>query len=84
MPRDSVAELSGIEDAETRNAVPMITEVIENSQAVRQALAAAFDHPRVTELLVFNIGDGQALSGLLVAARSGDSGETVMLVFLMD
>ena len=50
----------------------------------RAALAAAFDDPAVTELHVFNLGDGGAMSGLLVAGRRQGTGEATFLVFLMD
>jgi hypothetical protein len=82
--RDIVTELRAIEDGEVRNSVPMILEVVEDSVAARAALSAAFDAPQVTELRVFNLGDGGALSGLLVAGRREPAGEVVILVFLMD
>ena len=47
------------------------------------ALSAAYDGPAVTELRFFNLGDGGAMSGLLIAARR-DSGQATFLVFLMD
>jgi hypothetical protein len=81
---DIVSELRGIADPDTRNSVPMILEVVEDAAAARAALSAAFDAPQVTELRVFNLGDGGAMSGLLVAGRREPAGETVVLVFLMD
>lgn len=50
----------------------------------RSALSAAYDDPAVTELCVFNLGDGEAMSGLLIAGRRGASGESTYLVFLLD
>jgi len=82
--RDIVSELRGIADQDTRSSVPMILDVVADAAAARNALSAAFDAPPVTELRVFNLGDGGAMSGLLVASRRGSIGETVMLVFLMD
>jgi hypothetical protein len=38
----------------------------------------------VTELRAFNLGDGGAMSGLLVAGRRSLGGESTFLVFLMD
>lgn len=81
---DIVAELRGIADRDARLSVPMILDNIEGAEAARGALSAAFDDPAITELRVFNLGDGEAMSGLLVAARRGTNGETVCLVFLMD
>ena len=82
--RDIVAELRGITDQDARNSVPMILDVVEDAAAARRALSIVFDDPQITELRVFNIGDGAAMSGLLVAGRQASSGDAVMLVFLMD
>jgi len=81
---DIVAELRAIADRDARLSVPMVLENIEGAEAARAALSAAFDDPAVTELRVFNLGDGEAMSGLLVAARRGADGESTFLVFLMD
>ena len=59
-------------------------ELTAIAEAARAALSAAFDDPKVSELRVFNLGDGEAMSGLLVAGRRGASGESTFLVFLMD
>ena len=81
--RDIVAELRGIGDAGARLSVPMVLDVVENAEAARQALSAAYDDPALTELRVFSLGDGGAMSGLLVAGRR-DAAEATFLVFLMD
>ena len=62
----------------------MILDSIEGAETARAALSAAFDDPAVSELRAFNLGDGEAMSGLLVAGRRGASGEATFLVFLMD
>ena len=82
-PRDIVSELRNIGDASARLCVPMILDVVEAAENARGALSGAFDDAAVTELRVFNIGDGGAMSGLLIAGRR-DNGETIQLVFLMD
>ena len=81
---DIVAELRGIEDADAANSAPMILDVVEDAALARAALAAAFDDSAVTDLRVFNLGDGGAMSGILVAGRRGDSDEATFLVFLLD
>ena len=81
---DIEAELRGIADREAHLSVPMILDDLEGAQAARAALSAAFDAPAVTELRVFNLGDGAAMTGLLVAGRRGADGATTCLVFLMD
>jgi hypothetical protein len=80
---DIVAELRGITDFDAKQSVPMILDVVQNAEAARQALATAYDDPAATELRVYNLGDGGAMSGLLVAGRR-DGGEALYLVFLMD
>jgi hypothetical protein len=64
--------------------VEMILDNVDDPEKARTALSAAFDDPAVTELAVYNTGDGAAMSGALVAARRGDAGATTFLVFLMD
>lgn len=81
---DIVTELRGISDRDARQSVPMILDNVEHAEAGRSALSGVFDDTTVTELRVFNLGDGEAMSGLLVAGRRGVSGETTFLVFLMD
>lgn len=80
---DIVAELQGITDQHAAISVPMILEVVEDADAARAALSAVFDDPAISELKVFDLGDGEAMSGLLVAGRS-TTGDAVFLVFLLD
>lgn len=81
---DIVAELRGIADPAAQNSVPMILENIDGADKARAALAAAYDDPAVTELRVFNLGDGEAMSGLLVAGYRKAAAEATFLVFLLD
>jgi hypothetical protein len=80
---DIVAELRSIDDADAALSVEMILDNIENPDAARAALAGVFDDPAVNELVVFNIGDGGAMSGVVVAGRR-TTGAATILVFLMD
>ena len=82
-PAGIVAELKGISDSDAQLSAPMILDVAEGDDAVGQALSDAYDDPAVTELRVFNLGDGEAMSGLLVAGKR-KTGETTFLVVLMD
>lgn len=81
---DIVAELRAISDPDAALSAPMILDVVQDADQARAALSAAFDDPAVTELRVFNLGDGGAMSGILVAGRRGERGEAVFLVFLLD
>ncbi len=86
-PRDTapdiLAELRAIDDMDTQMQVDMILNNIEEAEQGRAALAAAYDDPTVSDLCVYNIGDGEALSGLIIAGRRRN-GEGTFLVFLMD
>ena len=73
-----------IADPDARLSVPMILDNIEGAETARAALSNAFDDPAVSELRAFNLGDGEAMSGILVAGRRGASGDATFLVFLMD
>ena len=80
---DIVAELRGIGDRDARQSVPMILDNTANAEQARSALSAAFDDPAVKELAVYTLGDGEAMSGILVAGRN-TAGADTFLVFLLD
>lgn len=80
---DVVTELRSIRDADAAISVPMILDNIQDAEKARAALSTAFDDPTVTDLRVYNLGDGGAMSGLLVAGRRSNA-ETTYLVFLLD
>jgi hypothetical protein len=46
-------------------------------------LSRAFDSEGVKELRIFSLGDGEAMSGFLIAAEIADLGR-LFLAFLMD
>jgi hypothetical protein len=79
-----VAELHTLDDRSVRQSAAVLLDAAEDPQAVQAALATACDDPAVTDLVVYKIGDGAALSGILLAARRAATGETIMLVFLLD
>jgi hypothetical protein len=58
---DIVAELRGISDPDASLSAPMILDVVQDAEKAKAALAAAYDDPAVTELRVFNLGDGSAM-----------------------
>ncbi len=75
---DIVAELGSLEDRDARSSASML---LDNAES-HDALIAAFDDPGVSSLRIFRIGDGNAMSGLLIASLRRDG--AVALVFLMD
>jgi len=82
--RDIVAELRALDDPAAAQSASMILDAVDNAENARVALAAAFDDPAVSEVAVFTLGDGEAMSGLLLAGRRASSGEAIFLVFLLD
>lgn len=82
-PDGIVADLRAIEDAGARQSAEMILSGLPDPKVAQQALSRAFDDPTVESVMAFSIGDSDALSGILLAARRGN-GEAVFLVFLLD
>ena len=81
---DIVSELRSIDDRNALQSVPMLLDVADDPERARSALSTAYDAPETTDLSVYPIGDGEAMSGLLVVGRRPQSGATTFLVFLMD
>jgi hypothetical protein len=61
----------------------MFLDENEDNDAVHQLLSRAFDSEGVKELRIFSLGDGEAMSGFLIAAEIADLGR-LFLAFLMD
>lgn len=80
---DIVSELKSISDRNVRQSAGLLLENQENISAATQALQNAFDHPQLKELKVFKIGDGAAMSGLLIVASIHDQG-LLSLILLLD
>ncbi|MBE9144357.1 hypothetical protein IQ236_14185 [Planktothrix mougeotii LEGE 06226] len=78
-----VAELRAIANSTAANHVPiLLMEDTEDQDKAQQALAAVFDDPQVKDLSVYAIGDGAALSGLLVAGNRPNA--ITILISLID
>jgi hypothetical protein len=81
---DVVAELNMIPDPVASQYMPiLLLSETDDRESAQQALAAVFNDPEITELKVFSIGDGAAMSGLLLAGRRS-TGEATILVSLLD
>jgi heat shock protein HslJ len=81
---DIVSELSGISDSEAVISVSLVLEGIEEADRARLALSSVYDDPSISNLRVYSIGDGGAMSGILITGQSNETGEAVFLVVLMD
>lgn len=78
-----VSELRSIREPMVKSIVPMLLDEIENKEVAYAALAKAFDATTVEHLVVFSMGDNNAMSGILIAADRGSEGR-IYLAFLMD
>ena len=78
-----MTELRSITDPAAQSSVTMVLDAIADPEAGRQALAAVYDDANVDTLAVYKLGDGAALSGLLIAGCDR-RGEPLLLVFLLD
>jgi hypothetical protein len=84
MQPDIVAELRAIADQGTAQFVPiLLLSETDDESCAQQALASVFNDPQVTDLTVYAIGDGAAMSGLLLISYC-ITGETTILISLLD
>jgi hypothetical protein len=84
MQPDIVAELRAIADPLAARYVPiLLLSETEDYARAQQALASVFDDPQMTDLRVYAIGDGAAMSGLLLVGCH-ITGETTILISLLD
>ena len=81
--KNIVAELQTIGDQQAMLSASMLVENHEDPKLAKLALTQGFDDPSIEDLRAYRIGDGQAMSGILIAARCQRVG-SVYLVFLMD
>ena len=81
---DIVGELHGLPDHTAALSAGVLLDEMENAAKAQAALVPAFDDPAVTELAVYQLGDGGAMSGLLVAGRRQAPPEAIFLIFLID
>lgn len=81
---DVVGELRALPDRSARQSAGVLLDEVENAASAQAALATAFDDPAVTELAIYQLGDGGAMNGILVAGRRQAPPEAIFLVFLID
>jgi len=62
----------------------MILDNIDEPEAAHATLSEVFDDPAIDGLSIFRLGDGEAYSGLLIAADRGTGKPAIFLTFLMD
>ena len=80
---DIIAELRDIQDPESRLQVRTLLDTIDDTAEAFTALAAAYNDPEMIDLQVYNLGDGDAMTGVLIAGSRKNSDVTI-LAFLLD
>ncbi len=80
---DILNELNNIKDANAKRSVPLLTELIENAEQGKLALAGAYNHPDVSQVQLFSVGDGAEMSGLLLCGLYADH-SACSVICLMD
>lgn len=56
----------------------------DNAGELKQSLTAVFDAPAMSEVVVYRIGDGQALAGVLLVGRQRGKNEVTCVYHLWD
>jgi hypothetical protein len=80
---DILNELNNIKDADAKRSVSLLTELIENAEQGKLALAAAYNHPDISQVQLFSIGDGAEMAGLLLCGLFADH-SACSVICLMD
>jgi hypothetical protein len=81
---DIVQEILGIEDHLASLAASMLLDNIANPEAAKQALETEFNDVAIQQFVIYRLGDGDAYSGVLLAAQRDSKQPVTFLAFLMD
>lgn len=81
---DIVRELRELQDQPTELAGSLLLDNIDEPETAVAALAEVFNHPSIRRLSIFRLGDGEAYSGLLIAAERTEAKQLATLSLLMD
>jgi hypothetical protein len=76
-------ELDSVDDPQVRMNAETMLEGTAEPQSARAALKQAFDDPSIEDLRIFRMGDGGAMSGIMIAGRRANN-ETAFVGFLLD
>ncbi len=79
---DILKELGDVQEPATNLAASQITENHDQPDAARAALQGVFNADEIHTLHLYQIGDTEAITGVLIAAATADL--YIALVFMMD
>lgn len=78
-----VVELKAIATPEIVSLVPLFLHSEDSQEQTQKALSAVFDASDIRNLTIYAIGDGEAMSGVLVAGGS-QMGDVTIVILLLD
>ncbi len=81
--RSLVEELANLEDPQARQSASTLLDGHEDPAGAKRALSQAYDDPTIEERRIYSLGDGGAMSGIMIAGRR-HGGESAFLAFLLD
>lgn len=81
--RQIIAEMQAIAHADAAQSLSLVLTSGDDFEATHRALSAAYDDATVTDLAIYTLGDGAAMSGVLVAGYR-EPGDATFLVLLLD
>ncbi|MFM2093783.1 MAG: hypothetical protein RIS70_907 [Planctomycetota bacterium] len=79
-----VQEIREIPDDLAALAASMLLDNIENPEAAKRALETEFNDAAIQQFVIYRLGDGDAYSGVLLAAQRDSNQPITFLTFLMD
>ncbi len=79
-----VQDLLGLQGNNFELVVENVLTNREDAAELKPALSAVFDGPRMAEVVVYSIGDGEALNGLLIVGRHRTGDEVTCAYHLWD
>ncbi len=81
--RTLLDELANLEDHEARRSAATMLEGHEDPSTAKKVLSQVMDDPAVEERRIYKIGDGGAMSGILIVCQRNKN-EFAFLTFLLD
>ncbi|GAB4471600.1 MAG: hypothetical protein OHK0037_31010 [Elainellaceae cyanobacterium] len=78
-----VAEMQAIAPSDAGQSLSLVLTSGDDFEATHRALSAAYDDATVTDLAIYTLGDGAAMSGVLVAGYR-EPGDATFLILLLD
>jgi len=79
---DIVAEIQSIRDPESGSAAQLLLDAGPDPDRAEATLRAAFNDPGISQLQIFKIGDGGAMSGVIIAAETSTKVRYFLIILL--